>query len=531
MKPWRDLSVASKLYVVVGTMAVLIACELMTLRFAMNTLSAVRAFVGGEALWSKAQKDAVQSLLRYNITGDERDYEDFTAHLLIPDGDHLARLELSKPDFSRELVHRYFGQGGIHDADIDPIIALFRRFHSIPHLARAIEIWRQADEVIPVLKTTAEEFHYVVHSMPSDKKRHAALIERVQRLNNRLTSLESDFSATLGEGSRWLERLLMLVLFCAVLLIEGFSLTLTVLTSRQISRGLDEINEKAVRVASGDFRGSIPIRSRDEIGRLAREVNQMSEALRKSHSELEARVQERTAENARLLEEARAALQARDEFFSIASHELRTPLTSLFLQLQLLDRELSSGSERVGKMLGISLQQARRLTGLIEELLDVTRIRLGKLELHYETCDLSQLVQETVTLLGPEAERAGSRVSLSTPEPAVGRFDRNRINQVITNLLINAIKYGEGKPIELRVEVAGARGTLIVADLGMGIAPEQQQRIFERFERAVSGTNISGLGLGLYITRQIIEAHGGSIHVSSEPGRGSTFRVELPLQK
>jgi signal transduction histidine kinase len=175
-------------------------------------------------------------------------------------------------------------------------------------------------------------------------------------------------------------------------------------------------------------------------------------------------------------------------------------------------------------------KQLKRLADLIGDLLDVSRISSGQMKLHWEPVDCAAVVREVATRLEPEATRAESRLVLELPEELPGRSDRMRLEQVAENLLTNAIKYGAGKPIRVRLEAGPERITLTVRDEGIGIAPEHQARIFERFERAVSERNYGGLGLGLYITRTIVEALGGTIRVQSEPGQGACFTVELPRE-
>lgn len=238
-------------------------------------------------------------------------------------------------------------------------------------------------------------------------------------------------------------------------------------------------------------------------------------------------------ENARLYHEAQEAVRARDEFLSIASHELRTPLTPLQLHLQSLKRTLATASpeglsvETLASKVAVAERQEKRLSRLVSELLDISRIRLGRLELRPEEVDLPSVVSEVLAQYRVELAQAGCTVNVNAPETLHGQWDRTRIEQVVTNLLTNAVRYGHGKPIDITLARDGEAVRLVVRDHGIGIAPEDQQRIFERFERA-SSRNFGGLGLGLYIARQIVEAHGGTIHVSSELGVGSSFTVELP---
>jgi two-component system sensor kinase FixL len=235
---------------------------------------------------------------------------------------------------------------------------------------------------------------------------------------------------------------------------------------------------------------------------------------------------------ARLYRKAQEEVRERDEFLSIASHELRTPVTALQLQLQMLQR--SAGRKRsdlpdaiAAKVDGLE-RQTRRIASLVNELLDVSRMRLGKLELKLEELDLAEVTRETVSHLEEESTRSGSPISFHADGPAMGRWDRLRLEQVITNLLANAIKFGQGKPILVQVDADPDRARLAVRDEGIGIPEDDQQRIFQRFERAVPPQHFGGLGLGLYIARQIVEAHGGSIRLHSSPGTGTTFLVELP---
>jgi len=241
-------------------------------------------------------------------------------------------------------------------------------------------------------------------------------------------------------------------------------------------------------------------------------------------------------DNADLYRRAKEAVDVRDEFLSIASHELKTPLTSLQLLIQLLRHYVQngptvlhlSGPDSVSGMLDKAERQCRRLTKLMNDLLDVTRITTNKFEIHPEPTCLAQISKEISSRFQNDFMLAHCPFKLKADSNIVGFWDVIRMEQILTNLISNAIKYGHGEPIELNVTSYGDDAKITVKDYGIGIAREQQKRIFERFERAASSKNYTGLGLGLYIVNQIVQAHGGSIHVDSTLGHGSTFTVVLP---
>ncbi len=239
-------------------------------------------------------------------------------------------------------------------------------------------------------------------------------------------------------------------------------------------------------------------------------------------------------DNARLYRESQEAIRMRDEFLSIASHELFTPITSLMLSLEaMLPSASGAGGEALDaramrKLLDLVLRQGRRLIRLIGDLLDVSRIQTGRLVLQLGEVELDTLVHEVVERHEPDIARSRCTVSVSASAPVHGRWDRSRLDQVVTNLLSNSMKFGAGKPIEIAIAAERGLARLVVRDRGIGIHAALQARIFHRFERAVSSEHYGGLGLGLYISRRIVEAHGGSIRVESEPDAGSTFTVELP---
>jgi signal transduction histidine kinase/Na+/proline symporter len=239
--------------------------------------------------------------------------------------------------------------------------------------------------------------------------------------------------------------------------------------------------------------------------------------------------------NATLFHSAEDAVRARDEFLAVASHELKTPLTPLWVSIQTLQRLAARGQlanlpeGRLDRALRGADGQIRRLVGLVDDLLDISRITTRRLKLKLEPMPLVGVMRDVVARHQNELVQAGCTVAITADGDANGRWDRLRIEQVFTNLLTNAMKYAPGT-IEISVASQGGTARIMVRDHGPGIAPQDQERIFLPFERAVSYLNASGFGLGLYIVRQIVDAHGGAVLLDSAPGRGSTFVIELPLQ-
>jgi PAS domain S-box-containing protein len=238
-------------------------------------------------------------------------------------------------------------------------------------------------------------------------------------------------------------------------------------------------------------------------------------------------------ENERLYRQAQRAIRARDEFLAIASHELRTPLSALVLQLDGLAKAYGEAQPqhrdpKVASKIEKSVKNAGRLERLIDGLLDVSRIATGRLQLNIESFDAGELLREIAERSSEEARRAGCVLSVESEPDVVGEWDRMRLEQAIANLLSNAVKYGRGRPIEATLTADEGRIYLSVQDHGIGISSDDVARIFGRFERAVSVKHYGGLGLGLYITRQIVDAHGGQVHVESTPGVGARFTLELP---
>lgn len=261
------------------------------------------------------------------------------------------------------------------------------------------------------------------------------------------------------------------------------------------------------------------------------ETRRQVEALEKSRQEQEVLLRELQVTQGEL----QNAVRMRDDFMSMVAHELRTPLNTLFLEAQLRKMQLDRGNTAIfdaaylQKMVARDQRQIQSMVRLIDDMLDVSRIRSNRLSIRPSQVDLQALLARVVNNLSNQASAAGSTITLEPGEPATGVWDEFRIEQVVINLLTNALRYGKGKPVT--VSTVGVPGgvRILVRDQGMGISEEDQKRIFEQFERANGNDGTGGLGLGLFITRQLVEAHGGKIGVESREGEGATFMITLPF--
>ncbi|MBK5343961.1 MULTISPECIES: hybrid sensor histidine kinase/response regulator [unclassified Pseudomonas] len=270
-----------------------------------------------------------------------------------------------------------------------------------------------------------------------------------------------------------------------------------------------------------------------DLYRQSKAMKQQVEALEQARREQEALLQQLQSTQLELEQ----AVRMRDDFMSIVAHEVRTPLNGLILETQLRKMHLARDNaaaftlDKMHAMVDRDERQIKSLIRLIEDMLDVSRIRTGKLSIRPNRFDLSQLVGNLLQNFAQQMEAAETEVSFTAPEPVVGHWDEFRIEQVVSNLLTNALRYGGRSPIQVRVYREGDEARIEVQDHGIGISEENQKRIFQQFERVSAKTVVAGLGLGLFISEQIVAAHGGSIAVESQINEGALFRVCLPIQE
>ena len=521
-KWYRNVSIAKKLYFTVGIMALLIAVELFVLIFSIHTLSSVRAYVNGEGLWSKAQKDGIYQLLKYARTHDEADYIKFRDFLKVNLGDHKTRMELSKPHPDMAIARQGFIEGKNHPDDIDGMIHLLQRFHNEEHISKAIAAWQGADSILSGFVDIGEQLHAVISSGHPSQQRINDLLDKIDPLTAKLTPYEDGFSNALGEGSRWLEHTVLRMLFIVALTVECTGLTLAITVSRGIQKGLKEILLSSRAVAKGDFSLKAKAFSGDEIGILARDFNKMAAELERLgkenqevNSSLERKVHQRTAQ----IESKNKELE---QFAYVASHDLQEPLRTISAFVELLQQQYKGRlDENADKFLNYLLQASERMKVLIKDLLDYSRIGREK-ESTQVDCNL--LVQEVMADLDKIIEDTSATVHTSTL-PVLQAYP-TELKLLFQNLISNSIKFrkADQKPaINIGSVRENGHWKFFVQDNGIGIESQFLERIFIIFQRLHTRTEYEGSGIGLAHCKKIVELHGGRIWAESTPGEGSRF--------
>lgn len=515
---WKNLSIAKKLSFVVGTMAFLIAMELFSLYFAMETLSAVRTFVGGESLWSKAQKNATHSLYSYALTKDEVYYNDFKNYLEIPQGDRIAHHELKKDVPDRKIAAKGLLQGGVHPSDIEGVLDFIIRFRHFHHVKSALETWSQGDKFIDQLVAKAEQLHNVISNKKDTPQEIKRIISEIDIINAELTRLEVDFSTVLGEGSRWLERLLMIVLILAVLTVESTGLILAISFSQNLNRSLKEISHAATEVGKGNLNVVVPVHSEDELGQLANAINKMT-------ADLEVSIKQRlVAEN---------ASHVKTLFLANMSHEIRTPLGIILGMTEILKDPSVSEPEKL-KYVDIIEKTGKNLTRIINDILDITKVESGHLEVEPTQFPLISFVKEFENMMSIKAMENNNelRIVAKTTMPTEIAADRNRLQQILINLSSNALKFTHNGAVTITYGLRGPEYFFEVKDSGIGIPHEAQKHLFQHFSQIDSSSTrrYEGTGLGLVLSKKLAVSMGGDVVLKeSSPGEGSTFLLTLPV--
>ena len=520
---FRNISIAKKLYFSIGVMAFLIAMELVTLFFSVKTLSSVRAFVGGEGLWSKAQKDAIYNLRKYASSGNEADYDEFLYFMKVPQGDRITRMEMAKANPDVSLLRVGFIEGRNHPEDVDGMINLFERFHSISYISKAIKIWSAADSTIAEMEKTAKGLHSLIltYGKLSEGKADEKM-NQINEINKKLTVLEDDFSFTLGEGSRWLENLILKMLLIIAITVEVSGLLITISISRNISKGINEIIRVSEEVAKGNFNVSAAVYSKDEIGRLATSFNEMIFSLGEN-------IKEREAADIKIIkksEELERSNRELEQFAYISSHDLQEPLRTVANYVGLIQRRQKGNLDKdMTDYLNFINGATERMQLLIKGLLEYSRIGNDKVARKIDCNEVLADVRKDMTALIEES----NCIIKSEKLPVINGFVE--LKSVFQNLISNAIKFRK-KDKQLLVTISAEERSkdwlFAIKDNGIGIEKNYYERIFIIFQRLHSQREYEGTGIGLAQSKKIVELHGGKIWVESEINAGSAFYFTIP---
>ena len=581
---------------VVGIFVCIVACLLLLSNGRSRVLSAVRAYVAGEGFYSKGQKDAVNHLVRYAQSHDDRDYRQYLETIAIPLGDRTARLELEKPNPDSQVVYDGFVAAHNHPEDVADMAMLFRRFRWVSYVDTAIGVWAAGDDLVARLVALGDELHQSIVAGHADAAQLRPLVAEINSLNAQLTLLEDEFSLTLGEGHRWLARRLAQLTYVttAFLLLTGVSLSWAIFRrvnaadealrrSEEHYRSLVSMTTSVVWTADPSglaptpnpawetYTGQLPheylpagwVATLHPDDR-ARVLEVWERAMRDpSPFQCEARVFHAPTNRYRhcvahvvplfatdgLLREwigtwtdvderksAEEALQAadrqKDHFMAMLAHELRNPLGPIRNAVHIL-RRVAGGDTRADEAHAIIDRQATYMARLLDDLLDVSRIARGKVSLRSEVLDLCALVRGTAEDYRATMEIAGLALSIDVPRnPIWVHGDPTRLSQVLGNLLHNASKFTQGSA-RVVVTLCARPGfaELVVRDTGIGMKPEQVEKMFEAFAQADHSLDRSrgGLGLGLALVKGLLDLHGGTVSAhSAGVGEGSSFEVTLP---
>lgn len=518
---WDELPVSKKLFGIVALMATLIIFELVVLASVMGILSSVRAFVGGEGLWSKAQKNAVAEIRNYAESGEEKYYKAYLEYLKVSAGDKLARLELEKPDMDTDKVTEGMIAGRINPRDIPEMIKLIRRFRNVSFVSHALSVWEEADKAMEHMISIGSQIRHQIRSNHSAVGSPIVreLVLQMNEANSELTQLEDQFTFTMGEAHHWVEKVLFITILAAILLVESARLILTLNFTKGLSKSLAEISQAAEAVEKGDFSRVLDVYSRDELGKLSISLNKMTEKLRTSQLEV------RHAEEAN---------QIKSLFLANMSHEIRTPLGAILGFIELLKFPDLSREEQL-QYLEIIERTGNSLSTIINDILDISKVEAGKLEVNIVECNIVELVNDLYLLLKLRSDKKGIslRFAFADDFPQVIYSDPIRLRQILLNIVGNAIKFTSHGEVEMCCSRVNEFLEFKVTDTGPGISPDSVEMLFTPFSqldlsiRKVYG----GSGLGLTLSRELARLLDGDIFLEkSTLGQGSVFTVRILME-
>lgn len=506
-------------------LALLIVIELVTLRYAVTVLSAMRAFVSMAGHWNDSQKNSVINLYHYAFTGDVKHYFEFHENLKVPAGFKKTRLAMEACEDIRSCPERKTAEEGLREArvpveDVPALIRIIRHLRGFPYMNAPADLWRRGDALFDDLTIVGEELHQVMSASPRDSQRISDLLMRVNQLNSEFTEIHANTLTRLTAGAQFIERAIMIILLFAIIsggCVIGF---ITYRLIHYFNRSIEDIRSVASKVGSGDFTQRVKVESKDGLGGLAADLNKMIEDLQISVGKQE---------------QAESANQLKSLFLANMSHEVRTPLGVIIGMIEVLKDPSLSDKER-HKYLGVIEQTGRNLQQIINDILDISKVEAGHLDIHKTKFEVKDFMDELNMNLQLLARRGKNRLEFIShghfPDQIV--CDRTRLLQILTNLISNGLKFTHKGSVSVIYGVSGHVLYFRVKDTGIGIPAQEQSRLFKPFSQIDHSTNrkYGGTGLGLLLSKRLAQSLGGDITLeASEPGRGSTFTLVLPLRQ
>jgi len=404
------------------------------------------------------------------------------------------------------------------------MLKLFRRFYFGAYINKAIIIWSQADAAITPLTSIGEQLHTEINSPTTSPQKIEQLLQQIDDINDKLTILEDNFSFTLGEGSRWLENIVLKLLLAVALTVELSGLLLTISVSRGIQKGLDEILRASKLIAKGDFTAKAKSYSKDEIGVLANSFNQMADELGRSTEENK-KVSESLKNYTRKLEQSNNNLE---QFAYVASHDLQEPLRTITNFTKLLEEKQKDNLDAASKKyMNYVVNAAERMKRLIKDMLLFSRIGKQHVIELINFKDLLSEIQMDMALLINE-NKAVIKIGNLPVLPA----SKTEMKLLFQNLMTKDVK-NRTTEITPEVDIQATKQlnddwVFSIKDNGIGIDPEFKEKIFIIFQRLHNENEYSGTGIGLATCKKIVELNGGTIWVESKPNNGSTFYFTFP---
>ncbi|MBB6126555.1 response regulator [Mucilaginibacter lappiensis] len=513
-------------------MAFLIVIELFTLNFAIKTLSAVRSYVGGEGLWSKAQKDALSHLKVYAYSHNEQDYQAFQQFLKVPLGDGAARIALEETPPDYEAARLGFLAGRNHPDDIDGMIKLMLRFNQVKYLKQTIFYWKKAEGILLKLIPVSKQLHNKVTSGTITPAETQQFLSYISKIDVEFMPMEDGFSYSLGEGSRWFEGLVLKVLIGLAFTVELTGILIAISISKGMQKGIKEIISGAKKVSEESFDTRVKVYSKDEIGVLATAFNQMTDKLEHTISELKnAKVKE-----LRQSERAEASEKIKQVFIANMNHEILTPMNAIMGFAGLLEE--SEMSKEQMEYTHAIMKSGEFLKGLLNNILDLSKIESGHVQLERQPLNIHDVVHHAVSMLKPEINKKSLTISyhVDSDVPRLVLGDEMRLSHILLNLLSNAVKFTPEGSVLVEAYVIDDTDDVVwtgfsVQDTGMGIPADKQDKIFESLDQFRQNKGLGGIGLGLSMAKHLVDLHGGDIFIKTSTPDGSDFRFSLPFYK